>query len=263
MSEIATAVQDYLQGSYHRDYDKHKERRYYVSDMGKCHRMRWLKRKGVETEFEPHVLWILKIGDLYHDFGYKALEAQGRLLESEDYVGSDHFVGRYDGIVKDKEGKAVLDMKSISKYGFQKILNGNVDERHIAQILTYQMFLQDEGKKKGIKKSILLYMNKEPSDNIPLAFMEKHFYLHKKRERQLREEIQLLTDYWEEDKIPKCTCELWEKKYNAFQPFCEMNDRKVKTFLKHLEEDKRLITSKTTLFLVEKSKKKEVLKIKH
>lgn len=259
--KISDLVQNYLSVSRIREPKKSKERKFYISDMGKCQKMRWLKRKGIKTEFAPYVNWMFKIGDLYHDYAYTALESQGVLLESEDYVESPHFRGRYDGIVKDDEGKAVLDAKSVAGYRFNKILKGEDDEQAIAQVLTYQMLLEDGGMK-DLVKSIILYLNKEPGDRFPFSFMEKHYRLTKWREDKLRAEMKMMADYWEKDEIPNCTCPGWMKAYNSFQPLCEMDKKKVRKVLKDMEDGKEFLTTKKALYLLTGKKRKEVAKVK-
>jgi CRISPR/Cas system-associated exonuclease Cas4 (RecB family) len=263
--EIAKAVQSYLQIDRDRnDYSSEKKsqkRRFYLSDMTKCLRVRWLKRKGITSEFDPYVHWLFKIGDLYHDFVYKALEAQGRLLASEDYIETEHFIGRYDGIVKDEEGEAVLDVKSAPGYKIQRIMKGEDDEGAIAQVLAYQMLLMEQGRKK-LKKAIILYVNKEPGDKTPLTFIERHYRLTSWRRRNLKSEMKELVEYWLANKIPPCTCPLWMKPYNAFQPLCEMKETKIKKILKDLEKGKKFITTKKVLYSLEGKKRKGVAKTK-
>jgi len=254
--EISQAVQSYLDASRIREPRK-KSRKFYISDMGKCMRMRWLKRKGIKGEFAPHVIWLFKIGDLYHDFVYKALESQGRLLASEDYVQTDHFIGRYDGIVKDEEGKAVLDIKSAGGYKIGKVMKGEDDEQYISQVLTYQMLLEDEGQK-DLKKSIILYVNKEPGDKLPNSFIEKHYRLTNWRREMLVSEMKTLTNYWEKDKVPPCGCPGWMKNYNSFQPLCQMDESGIREVLKGLEKGKEFITTKKALYLVDGKKREEV-----
>lgn len=257
--EVSKSVQNYLEASRLREPRK-KSRKFYLSDMGKCMRMRWLKRKGIGAEFAPHVSWLFKIGDLYHDFVYKALESQGILLASEDYIQTDHFIGKYDGIVKDEEGKAVLDIKSAGGYKMREIEKGKDDEQYISQILSYQMLLMDEGQK-DLKKSIILYVNKEPGDKLPNSFVERHYRLTNWRKELLKNEMKTLTDYWEKDKIPPCGCPGWMKNYNSFQPLCQMDEAKVRKILKDLEKGKEFITTKEALYLVEGKKRKEVAKV--
>lgn len=258
--EIAKAVQSYISGNRVRE-SRSKKRRFYLSDMSKCFRVRWLKRKGIGSEFAPHVNWLFQIGDLYHDFVYKALEAQGRLLASEDYVETDHFIGRYDGIVKDEEGKAVLDIKSAPAYKIQRVIKGEDDEESIAQVLSYQMLLM-EGEHKDLKKAIILYVNKEPGDRVPFDFVEKHYRLTSWRKRKLKEEMDIMVKYWKGNKIPPCTCPAWMKPYNSYLPLCQMEETGIKKILKDLKKGKKFITTKTALYLLEGKKRREVTKIK-
>jgi hypothetical protein len=255
--KISESVKDYLLAGRAREASS-KDLKFYLSDMGKCLRVRWIKRKGMTAEFEPYVNWIFQIGDLYHDFVYKALESKGILLKSEDYVSNDHFVGRYDGIVKDDEGKAILEIKSVSGYKMSKLTKGKDDEDNISQALSYQMLLDD----KEIKKSIVLYANKEPGARNPIDFFEKHYRLTKWREEKIRSEMKTLVGYWEKDEVPPCTCPAWMKNYNTYLPICQMNEKAVEKLAKGLGEDKKYVTSKKALYEVAGKERKEVAKAK-
>ncbi len=247
--EIAQSIENYLLSSRaleSSDHD-HKEKKFYLSDMGKCLRMRWLKRKGIGSEFDKHVNWVFAIGQMYHDYVYKALEAQGKLLEAEESMSNQHFSGRFDGIVKDSEGKAILDIKSIAGFGLEQIIKGGEKEEYIAQVLSYLMLLKDQGRT-DLEKAVILYVNKEPSDKVQTMFLQRSFYLTKPREKQLRDEMAKLVDYWEKDIVPPCTCPSWMKNYNAYQPFCEASEEKIKWALKFLA-DKKLITTKKKVFV--------------
>ena len=258
--KLTTALENYLKTSFEAKEEK-KERRFYISDMGKCMRMRWLKRKGIDSEFSPHVYWILQIGNLYHDYGYKALEAQGLLLEAEDYVKTEHFIGRYDGIVKNDDKKSAFDFKSCGGWKMNKVVGGTEDDEFsISQLLTYVMLLQEDGKD-VTNEAFLVYINKEPSDKCPHAFFQRAYTLTKWRRKQLKEEMDSLVDYWIKNKIPKCTCPAWMKAYNAYQPLCQAKDKEIKDYLKMIKDGKKLITTKKALYLVNGKKRKEVLRI--
>lgn len=256
--KISNAIESYLNASNIREAST-KEKKFYISDMGKCMRIRYLKRKGIETEFSPYVNWIFKMGDLIHDFGYKALESQGLLLEAEDYVENDHFIGRFDGIVKSEAGKSVMDFKSAGQYKMKKVVEGEDDEENIAQLLTYTMFLRE--KRKDISDTAYcIYINKEPNDKLPIVFFEKEYHLTKWREDQIREEMKTLVNYWEKDKIPPCSCPSWMKNYNSFQPFCGATDAKVKEVLEYLKAGNKLLSTKEAVYLLNGEKREEVLK---
>lgn len=231
--------------------DKPKEKKFYVSDMGKCQRMRWLKRKGISTEFGGHVYWTFQIGNLYHDWVYSVLESKGILIETEDYVIHPHFSGRYDAIIQlpedDKQHRAVLDIKSAGAWKFKKILDGGEDPEYIAQVLTYQMLLQDSGRK-DLDRSTILYVNKEPKDNIP-SFHEMDFHLTKTREKALRGEMDTLVEFWVEDRVPPCTCPAWMKNYNSFLPFCSATKDRVEDAVKLIKDGNKLISTHDAVFL--------------
>ena len=52
---IAKKLEKYLVLSKQYEDKGHKGKKFYLSDAGKCERVRFLKRKGVKTEFAPHV----------------------------------------------------------------------------------------------------------------------------------------------------------------------------------------------------------------
>lgn len=250
MSQIAQAITNYLEMD---DHVSSPDKKFYISDMGKCERVRFLKRKGLKSTFESHVNWILRIGNLYHDFAYKALEAQGILVENEQKVETEHFRGYYDGIVKDDEGLAVLDIKSAGAWMMGKVLQGQVDEGNIAQVLTYLMLVLEE-KKFDPKKAVLLYMNKEPGARQTATFVEKHFYLTGKRKEGIKAEMDRMAEYWVGNNLPKCNCPAWMKNYNGYIGFCEGDDDKVMKLLEKLEKGKieRIVSTKTEIRVFEK-----------
>lgn len=258
--ELTKAITDYITADRKREPSKRKTRKFYISDMGKCFRMRWLKRKGIETEFAPKVHWIFLLGNLIHEFVYKALEAQGLLLEAEDYVGDDNWSGRYDCIVDTKDGPVPADIKSANEWKFMKVMDGQEDEQSVAQVLTYLLFLREKKKYKDISSAMILYVNKGVK-KVDQVFFEKKFHLTKWREDKLREEMGTLVEYWETDKVPPCTCPKWMKNYNAFQPLCQAKPEVIKVVLDYLGNDKRIVTTKSATFLLDGDKRKEILKV--
>jgi CRISPR/Cas system-associated exonuclease Cas4 (RecB family) len=260
--KITTAIESYLKSSFDRE-ESTTEKKFYVSDMGKCMRVRWLKRKGIATEFEPHVYWILQMGTLCHDYGYKALESQGILLEAEESVETEHFKGRFDGIVKNGDERCIFDFKTVGGYKMKKIIDGEDDEENIAQLLTYTMLFQGAGKDVG-NTAFVVYINKEVSNKIPVPFFQKEYHLTKWRKEKLEEEMNTITKFWMEDKIPPCSCPGWMRDYNSFQPFCSMDDKHVKSVLKIFEKGKetgkKMITTNKEILIVD-GDKREVLKV--
>lgn len=257
--KITTAIETYLQASF--DRPSKKERKYYVSDMGKCRRMRFFKRKGVITEFEGYVNWLLQIGNLYHDFGYKALEAQGLLVEAESRVETDDFSGRYDGIIKDKEGKHPFDFKSVGGYKMKLVMDkGETDSFDISQLLTYILLLQEDGSDIS-DEGFIVYINKEPSKKVPYAFFQRSYHLTDYRRRDLKKEMEDMKTAWITNKPPKCNCVRWMKDYNPFQPICQMTDKDIKILQKLLKEDSKIITTNKVLSLDKDGKRKIWVKL--
>ncbi len=257
--ELTEALTSYVAADRRRAPSVNKTRRFYVSDMSKCFRMRWLKRRGIETEFESKVYWTFAMGNMIHEFVYKALESQGLLLEAEDYVGNDHWSGRCDCIVKTKDGRAPVDIKSANEWKFMKVMDGQEDEQTVAQVLTYLLFLREKEENKDMSSGIILYVNKvvKKADQV---FFEKKFHLTNWREKKLREEMASLVELWETDKIPPCSCPGWMKNYNAFQPLCQAKPEVIRVVLEYLDNKKRVITTKKAVYLVDGDKRKEILK---
>lgn len=234
-----------------------KTKKFYISDMGKCMRTRWLKRKGVEGgPLEPHVYWILKIGDMYHDFVYGLWEQAGLLVMSETYVENEDFVGRFDGVTYTEDGVnlQVADIKSAKPYTIEKSDN----DENVAQLLTYVHFIRNGWfrdmpapdlleKLKQIRQAQLIFLNKEPGDKAPYIAKPKTFTYTDLRREKIEEEMSTLVGYWKRDEVPPCTCPAWQKRtgslYNQFYHFCSANPTQVKEWSRRLE-DGRLITSK-------------------
>jgi hypothetical protein len=260
---IVGALEEYLRLGDLRE-PSNKEKKFYVSDMGKCLRVRFLKRKGIGTEMDPYVNWILRMGSLLHDFGYKALEAQGVLIEAEDSIETEHFSGRSDGKVRNQldQKKSIFDFKSVGKWKMQKIMKGEEDEDGIAQLLDYIMLCQEAGQDIS-DTGLMVYLNKEPSDDVPIPFFQREYHLTNWRRKQLHEEMDKIIDFWKKDRLPPCTCPGWMKSYNSYQPFCQADGDIVKKILKDLDNGKKLISTKKVVYSwdEETKTKKEVLKI--
>jgi len=258
--KITEALEAYLLSSRVREEKPGKDRKFYLSDMGKCLRVRWMKRKGVDSDFELYVHWLLEIGNLSHTWGYKALEAQGLLLQAEDYVRDEHFVGKYDGLIKLDDKRAPFDFKTTGAYKMEKAIKGEDDEENIAQVLSYVVFLQLTHKDIA-DTGFLVYINKEPSKKSPIPFFQREYHLTNWRKKQLEEDREKLLDYWLKNKVPPCTCPGWMKDYNSYQPLCSASDIQIKKMLDYLKAEKKLVSTKDSLYLLDGANKKEVLKV--
>lgn len=256
--KIDKVLEEYLINSFDREEATHKQRKFYVSDMGKCMRVRWVKRKGVKQHFEPYVYWLLQLGNILHDYGYKVLESKGLLIGSEEYISDDNFSGRYDGKIKNGKKVSPFDFKSVGGYKMAKIIKGEDDEGNVEQVLTYLMYLQEKDKKVG-DSAFLVYLNKEPSAKNPFMFFQKEYYLTGWRKKKIKEEMSQLLSYWEEDKIPPCTCPSWMKPYNSYQPFCSASEKQVREYINHLEDEhSELVSDNKEIILIKNGKKKKL-----
>ena len=242
-----------------KDYVPSKTRRFYISDMGKCARMRWVKRHGVSTEFEPHVRWILQIGKIYHDYIYKVLEEKGLVVAQEERLGNDHFSGRFDLLLKIPGGFAVADAKSAGAYKINMIVNGQDDLWPMKQVLTYQMFIEDYTEYTKVKKSIIIYANKEPGDKSATTFVQRDYLLTPEIRKELQKEMDDLVNHWEKKTVPQCTCPGWYKPYNNYMPFCNADVKTVKKVLKNLKKGKVITTKKDVRLIDEKGNETNLL----
>lgn len=247
---IQKLLDSYLEDNRRAEGQKFKDRKYYISQMGRCQRMRWIHRKGVESEFDIKALRVFKVGDMFHDFMYKVLEDRQVLLEAEGYVMNDHFVGRYDALVSFKGEPILIDFKTISSYKWRFLLKGEEDEHYIRQLLTYTMLINEEGKYK-LTKAGIAYINKEK-----LEMIMKYYPLTNWRKKQIQEEIDKMTKFWVQDKIPPCSCLSWEKNYSSYPLFCEMTDKEIRSILQLMKKDKVLTSYEDKITLTDSKTKK-------
>lgn len=256
--QISNAIEQYLVASNIREESFHTAKKFYISDMGKCHRMRFFKRKGVKTEFAPFVYWTFAMGNMLHDYGYKALEAQGILLETEESFGNEHFSGRFDGIVKtETKEKALFDFKSVGSYAMKKAMAGAPNEENIAQVLA-SVILVRETRKDLSNTGVLAFLNKEPNDQMPYICVDREYHLTSIREKALKQEMDTMVEYWLTNKVPNCTCPAWMKPYNSYLPICEMDNKQIKKLMLLLEKDTQFISTKQGLFKVTEQGKEAI-----
>lgn len=225
--------------------------------------MRYFKRKGVGIEFEPYVYWTLQMGNILHEYGYKVLESTGLLLDAEEYITTEHFSGRYDGTVRadEEKKKSIFDFKSTGEYKLKKVMSGEEDEDYIKQLLSYVMLLQDEGKTEISDAAYIVYLNKEPSKRLPVAFFQKEVHLTSWRRKSLKEDMDTLINYWLKDKIPPCTCPGWMHDYNAYLPLCEAKEDKLKEVLKYIKAGNKIVTTNEQAYLIDGEGNKKALKL--
>lgn len=262
---IKNIFEDYLKSSNSREQSAHTgyAKKFYISDMNKCFRVRYMKRLGVQVRYESMAtLWNFALGNFVHAKGYEALRAAGVLLQAEEYVSTDHFVGRFDGIAKDIDNGNVptlFDFKSVHPYAFKKAMARAEGKENIAQLLTYIMLKIKEDPSFS-NRGLLVSINKLTDANLQEIIVDNDYILDRDIEKSLTAEMDNLTSYWVDEKVPPCNCEGWQAKamYNEFYPFCTMGDLKIKEFVAKLKAGKIIVTSSTKLLEVVDGKDKVI-----
>lgn len=249
-----------------------KDKKFYVSDMGKCHRVRFLKRKGITSEFPLHVYHKMKQGNDLHAIGYEALNAQGFLLGSEEEVENEHFKGRLDGRVSVnpknpeelmKGGEmAIFDWKLTNPWNIKKYdMGGSDNEENILQVLTY-VKMKKVTMPDLLDLALLGYINHDPGARTSLVFgLSRVYRLIPLYEKKIEQDMEAMINYWVDNKIPPCTCPAWMRDYNSFLPLCMASETKLKKILVFISKGNKFITTNNTLFIVDKKGERKVIKI--
>lgn len=139
-------------------YSKQDEQRqrdyFYASEVGDCFRKIFFKIKGAPcTAMEPRVQRIFHEGEHVHMRLMSILYSLGLVTASEVKIpDTELFRGRADGILKLDGENYVLEMKSISPFGFEKL--GDMPKpEHMKQIQLYMHYF-------NIPKGVILMENK-------------------------------------------------------------------------------------------------------
>lgn len=256
---IELAVKNYLTNS-RKSSGEHtpKERKFYVSDMGKCFRTRFLKRKGISGEYGFETYYTFALGDFIHDLGYKALEAADMLIATEQRLEDEHFVGKYDGKVRYQGKEIMFDFKSTNPYVMKRITSGAGDNtENIMQVLTY-IYFERKINPKINDTGALVYFNKLPSAKIDPTIIKVKEYHYNTYKKLIEEDMKKILDYWLTDKIPPCTCPSWSmQQYNSYYMFCRMDEKEIKKYLAMLKAG-NIVSSDGYKINVQKSEGKEV-----
>lgn len=221
-----------------------KERKFYVSDMGKCLRMRFLKRHGIEGKYGFETYFNFMFGDFIHNLGYKALEAADMLIATEQRVESDHFVAKYDGRIRFQGKDLMFDFKSTNPYVMKRIVSGSGDNiENIFQVLKGVMLARAD--EKGISDTAaVVYINKLPSDKIEPTLIKAREYHLNTYKAEIKEDEEKIVDYWLSNKIPPCTCPGWStQKYNSYWMFCHMEEKEIRIHLDYLKAGNQVISN--------------------
>ncbi len=145
---------------FYLDRERSKERartRFYITDGGKCPRSIFFKFKNApKKEMEARILRMFDHGDYIHRLILNTLFSLGIVRSSEISIPAQKIIsGRADAILSWENELYVLDIKSINSFLFKNLSQPKPD--NVFQLQLYLHFF-------GIKKGILLYVNKDTQE---------------------------------------------------------------------------------------------------
>lgn len=198
-----------------KDKDKRERRHFYISQAGKCPRAIFFKFKNIpEKEPEANILRLFEHGDHMHQLIMGALTSTRdiHLVASEVKIPPQELIsGRADAIVSDGQDLYVLDIKSMNSMIFKALEEPK--KENIQQIQLYLYYF-------GIKKGILLYVNK---DNLELK--EFIFDYDQAQAESLVKNLNFLKKQIDSGIVPSRINdypENWQCRYCQYKEICKM-----------------------------------------
>jgi len=183
------------------------------SSFGRCYRYQYWNRLN-EPKTNPigaEILRIFRVGNLIHDFFQGILKNE---YQCEVMIKTEDTLGYADMLSKDE----VVDIKSVRSYQFKlmkdkkKKYDFSIDK--ICEILQVTWYGLNIDKEKGR----LIFVNKDSLDVIEYEFKIKDF------EIKLKEELQILNNFWSIKKLPPALPRCYSMKecqYCGYQNKCE------------------------------------------
>lgn len=118
--DVAYLINEHLKK---KESKKIKPRSYfYISEAGTTP-LEIFKKISTQQKYPPKIKRLMEIGKATHQRVYKCLLKMGLLKGSEVKVGDDLFHGYVDAIIKLPEEEMPLEIKTVCKEEFDKILN--------------------------------------------------------------------------------------------------------------------------------------------
>lgn len=205
--DLKTAIDDY----YDEKPEWSKDREYfYMSEAGKCDRTIFydFKNKGTKKPMDARVKRILENGDYVHERYLKIFAEMGILVAAEITPQQiDLIHGRADAIISDGKQIYVVDVKSISQWGFTPLLKPKPE--HEMQLMMYMYFFK-------IPRGYLIYECKNSQAN-------KVFYVkldHEKVENRL-DDLRKLKINIDSNTVPDCEGSKDKCKYCDYKLLCD------------------------------------------
>lgn len=179
---------------------KRDNAKFNVSDAGGCYRARFYKRLGVEPTrlIETASLRKMLAGEAGHEKLQYLLRRHGKLYLSETELETEHLKGHPDAVVKNGQ-LALLEIKTIEKWGMGWIKKTGAKREHKLQMFTYWSLLRKDLPK--LDNAVLSYVKRED-------FEAHDFYFQWTADiqKQVDDEWQPLITMWNDGNLPACTC---------------------------------------------------------
>jgi len=197
---------------FYLDQQKDKEQtRFYISDVGKCHRSVFFKFKNAPgKKMEPRILRIYERGEYLHRNIFNILYRLKIGMTTEVTIPAQEIIsGRADAILCMNNENYVLDIKSINSSIFKNLTQPK--EENVYQLQLYLHYF-------NIKKGILLYIDKDQQDI-------KEFLLNydEKLVQSLLKDFETLKGKVDSNIIPQRLPDYpgnWQCRYCRFKEIC-------------------------------------------
>lgn len=199
---------------FYLDQQRDREQtRFYISDVGKCHRSVFFKFKNAPGEkMEPRILRIFERGEYLHRNIFNILYRLRIGMTTEVSIPAQEIIsGRADAILCINNENYILDIKSMNSMVFRNLTEPK--EENVYQLQLYLHFFK-------ISKGILLYIDKD-QQNI------KEFLINydEKLAHSLLKEFEGLKEKIDSNIIPAklSDCDKnWQCRYCRFKETCSM-----------------------------------------
>lgn len=192
-------IDDYIQ----KQREDRQATSFHISRLGLCPRKSYLMRlPDIKKEPTPvSTLINFGIGHYWHDLYREALSEEGYEPVCEYPVEDGDWHGKIDFIVKDENGKGIIELKTAHPFAFDKYFKNGlpIDHHYILQLTEYYLLLNKKekidwakvcirSKADGRSEEIMIWSN----DVKPTTFVVNTINLLKAE----------LCDAWEAEKIP-------------------------------------------------------------
>ncbi|HHE67441.1 MAG TPA: Dna2/Cas4 domain-containing protein [Candidatus Parcubacteria bacterium] len=212
-----------------------KRTQFYISEAGKCPRSIFFRFKQAPAkEIEAERLRLFEYGNYIHQLVLRPLFSLGLVRSTEiDIPPQELVVGRADAIISVKGEPYVLDIKSITgRIDLRKMKEPKIESYYQVQLYLHYF---------GIKKGILLYLNKDTNE-----LKEFVFDYDKKVVEKILADFEDLRQKIEKDIVPPRLEDYpanWQCRYCEFYEVCKLGERgemkwpDLKSRIIHLEEE--------------------------